>query len=94
MAKQSSDAGRGRGPNVVKKSAKGRKGSFYAILGLVAAVLGVFIIYQVSKPPATPESTKGVGSRGLRATSVEWALTFPVTAFRVSSLRQIDLPNR
>ena len=58
MAKQSSDAGRGRGPNVVKKSAKGRKGNFYAILGLVAAVLGVFIIYQVSKPPATPESTK------------------------------------
>jgi protein-disulfide isomerase len=56
MAKQSMDAGRGRGPNVVKKSAKKRQGSFFAILGLVAAVLAVFIIYQVSKPKP-PDAT-------------------------------------
>ncbi|MBK6488916.1 MAG: DsbA family protein [Gemmatimonadetes bacterium] len=55
MAKQSRDAGKGRGPNVVKKSAKGSQGRFYAILGLVAAALAVFIIYQVSKPKA-PDS--------------------------------------
>ncbi len=58
MAKQSSDAGKGRGSNVVKKSAKGRQKNFYAMLGLVAAVLGIFIIYQVTKPKATPESTQ------------------------------------
>lgn len=57
MAKQSRDAGKGRGPNVVKKSAKGSQKNFYAMLGLVAAVLGIFIIYQVTKPKATPEST-------------------------------------
>jgi protein-disulfide isomerase len=57
MAKQPMDAGRGRGPNVVKKSTKGRQGNFYAILGLVAALVGVFIIYQVTKTPATPDSS-------------------------------------
>jgi len=57
MAKQPMDAGQGRRPNVVKKTAKkGRQGNFYAILGLVAAALGVFIIFQVSKPKP-PEST-------------------------------------
>ncbi len=56
MAKQSMDAGQGRKPNVVKKSGKRRQGNFYAILGLVAAALGVFIIYQVAKPKP-PDST-------------------------------------
>lgn len=56
MAKQSMDAGRGRGANVVKKHAKGRQRNFYAILGLVAALLGVFIVYQVGKPKASPEA--------------------------------------
>ncbi len=50
MAKKPMDAGRGRGSNVVKKSAKKRQGNFYALLGLVAAVLAIFIVYQVSKP--------------------------------------------
>lgn len=58
MAKQPVDAGRGRGPNVVKKSAKGRQGNFYAILGLVAALVGAFIFYRVTQPKATPESTR------------------------------------
>lgn len=58
MAKQSRDAGKGRATNVVKKSAKGSQKNFYAMLGLVAAVLGIFIIYQVTKPKATPESTQ------------------------------------
>jgi len=43
--------------NVVRKSARSRQGSFYALLGLVAAVLGTFIVYQVNKPATTPEST-------------------------------------
>jgi len=58
MAKQSKDAGKGRAPNVVKKSAKGSQKNFYTMLGLVAAVLGIFIIYQVTKPKAAPESTQ------------------------------------
>lgn len=58
MAKQSRDAGKGRPSNVVKKSAKGNQKGFYAMLGLVAAVLGIFIIYQVTKPKTSPESTK------------------------------------
>jgi len=57
MAKKSMDAGRGRGPNVVKKSAKKRQGNFYALLGLVAAVLAIFIVYQVSKPKAPDVAT-------------------------------------
>lgn len=58
MAKQPMDAGRGRGPNVVKKSTKGRQGNFYAILGLVAAVVGVFIVYRVMQPSATADSSR------------------------------------
>lgn len=56
MAKQSMDTGRGRGSNVVKQSARKRQRNFFAILGLVAAALAVFIIYQVSKPKP-PDST-------------------------------------
>ncbi len=56
MAKQPTDDGRGRAKHVVKKSAKKSQGSFYALLGLVAAVFGIFIVYQISKPKA-PEST-------------------------------------
>ena len=56
MAKQPMDEGRGRGKNVVKQSAKKSQSSFYALLGLVAAVFGIFIVYQITKPKA-PEST-------------------------------------
>jgi len=58
MAKQPVDAGRGRGSNVVKKSAKRSQGSFYAVLGLVAALVGVFIVYRVNQPSAAPDSTR------------------------------------
>lgn len=57
MAKQPVDAGRGRGKNVVKKAEKKRQGSFYAILGVVAAVFGVFLVYQLTKPSAAPVAT-------------------------------------
>ena len=57
MAKQPVDAGRGRGSNVVKKSAKKSQTGFYALLGLVAAVFGVFIVYQLNKPDAAPVQT-------------------------------------
>ena len=42
---------------MVKKSAKRNQGSFFAMLGLVAALLGVFIVYQVTKPKAPDVTT-------------------------------------
>ncbi|HEX4934798.1 MAG TPA: DsbA family protein [Gemmatimonadaceae bacterium] len=42
----------------MKKRTKGRQGNFYAILGLVAALVGVFIFYRVNQPQATPEATR------------------------------------
>ena len=58
MAKQTMDAGRGRGSAVVKKQGAKGQGRFYAMLGLVAAVVGIFILYQVTKPAAAPEALK------------------------------------
>ncbi len=57
MAKQPVDAGRGRGQNVVRKSAKKNQSGFYAVLGLVAVLFAVFLFYQLNKPPAAPVQT-------------------------------------
>src|SRR5215208_112342 len=58
MAKRPVDAaGRGRGQNVVKKSAKKSQRGFYTVLGLIAAVFLVFIIYQVTKPKTQDVAT-------------------------------------
>ncbi|MEO6446977.1 MAG: thioredoxin domain-containing protein [Gemmatimonadaceae bacterium] len=40
----------------MKQSGRKNRSSFYALLGLVAAVFGIFIIYQVTKPKG-PDST-------------------------------------
>lgn len=49
MAKQPVDAGRGRGSKV-KKGGPRKQKSFLTILGLVAALFAVFIIFQMNKP--------------------------------------------
>jgi protein-disulfide isomerase len=65
MAKKTPQSGRAPGPGKPQATAKGtpapskkaarsapnQKG-FYTVLGLVAAVAGVFIVYQLTKPPA------------------------------------------
>lgn len=54
MAKQPVDPGARRGSGKVKaaKAASRNQKTFYTVLGLAAAVFGVFIIYQLTKPPA------------------------------------------
>lgn len=50
MAKQPVDTGRGRGSARVKKASGRNQKSFLTILGLVAAVFAIFLVYQVNKP--------------------------------------------
>jgi protein-disulfide isomerase len=50
MAKQPVDTGRGRGSAKVKKAAGRNQKSFLTLLGLVAGVFAIFIVYQMNKP--------------------------------------------
>ncbi len=57
MAKQTVDAGRGRGQGTVRKSTKKSQGGLYAVLGLVAVLFAVFIYFQMNKADSTPVTT-------------------------------------
>lgn len=48
MAKQPVDGGRGKSGNV--KAVKRNQGGFYKVIGLVAAVFAIFLVYQFTKP--------------------------------------------
>jgi protein-disulfide isomerase len=50
MAKQPVDTGRGRGSGKVKKASGRNQKSFLTLLGLVAGVFGIFLVYQMNKP--------------------------------------------
>ena len=54
MGKDRVDAGRGRRDKGVVPAAKaGGKGPFYALLGVIVVLAGIFIAYQATRPKAT-----------------------------------------